>query len=146
MATEEEITELRRRIAERIKDPVADPTGATTTAFTNDEIDALIEAAKLTNPDEYMERAAYDGWMLKAGWALEGKIILLESSIGSEKMKFATPLDRYKHALEMAKFWQGKFSGSADVGVVLEQEPDPVVIPDEVYAVDDITRLFGVDN
>lgn len=146
MATEDEIVELRRRIAERIKDPAADPTGALTTAFSNDEIDALIEAAKLTNPDDYMERAAYDGWMLKAGWALEGKVILIESSIGSEKMKFATPQDRYKHAIEMAKFWQLRFVGSADVGVVLEQEPDPVVIPEVVYTTEDISRLMGVDD
>lgn len=137
--TPELVTLLRRKTAERIKDPVADPTGALTTNYSDDEMEGFLEAAAS------IEEAAYLVWVEKAGLYLEGKAIVVETAVGSEKLKFATAIDRHKYAVAMADFYAGLIPDTENLGtsVIVEAEPDPALFIEQPPQYEDISRLIG---
>lgn len=135
--TPELVALLRRKTGERIKDPDADPTGSLTTNYSDAEIQGFLQAASS------IEEAAYYVWIEKAGLYLEGKAIVVETSIGSEKLKFASSIDRHKYAVAMADFYESLINDdAASTSVLAEASPDPALFVDEPRY-EDISRLIG---
>lgn len=136
-ATPEVIARLRRKTAERIPDPVADPDGSTTTNFSDDELTDIL------GESDTIEWAAYKVWIEKAGLYLEGEGIIIEASIGSEKLKMATPIDRHKYARTMADFYYGLTPAEEpETSQVWEQTADPDPLAPEAAAYEDFSRLM----
>lgn len=137
--TPELVALLRRKTAERIKDPVADPTGALTTNYSNTDLEGFLLAAGS------IEEAAYMVWVEKAGLYLEGNAIVVETAIGSEKLKFASAIDRHKYAVQMADYYYGLIPDLEGTGtsVIAEAAPDPDLFGDPEPQFTDISRLIG---
>lgn len=137
--TPELVALLRRKTAERVKDRDADPDGSLTTNYSDDDMEQfLVDASSI-------EEAAYTVWVEKAGLYLEGKAIVVETSIGSEKLKLASAIDRHKYAVAMADFYASLIPDADDsvTSVVMEAAPDPALFVDEEIPYTDISRLIG---
>jgi hypothetical protein len=137
-----DLRRLRSWIAERIPEGGSEAD----TAFTDQELIEIAEGY------DNLYNVAAEAWRLKAGWVYEGaggKGLAVEKSVGSEKLKFATPADRHAHFLEMADYYdslaptpEGSVEGSA---VMAQEQPDVLGLEALRSGECDISRLIGYD-
>ena len=134
--------ELRTRLRAWISERIAPDGSDADTNFLDSDLDELIERCRS------LEETAWRAWMQKAGWVLEGKTLVLEKSIGSERLKLASPLDLSKQFREMADYYYSLIPPDLAPGGTQEQtsrvfsmQPDPDLSPTRP-AIDDLSRLI----
>jgi hypothetical protein len=109
--------------------------------------DAELQEMALEHDNLYT--LAAEAWRLKAGWVYSEGGGVVEKSVGSEKLKLASPKDRYAYYLEMADYYdslaptlEGAVAGSAAMEA---EQPDVLGLEALKAGECDISRLIGYD-
>lgn len=117
---------------------------AADTSFADAELDAWFLV-----PSDSLEEAAWRGWLMKMGWALsEASGTLLEKSVGSERLKFASSDARsqFEHARAMADYYYALIPESeqealATKSLVLSMHGEDV-LGTKTICYEDLSRLL----
>ena len=94
-------SELRDELRDNVQEPVLPGMSDTDTAFRDAELDRYLLASGS------IEEASWRAWEAKAVKVLTPGA-LVESQVGSERLKFLGPLDLRKAYLEEAARWQAR--------------------------------------